>query len=166
MTAQPEPVQALQAWREIPWRIERSIEGLSEADLDVRAETPGLTGREIVHHLVEANLIAATILIAALATNGCTYDWSWVQPGGDWMKRMGYDRAPVQPALAALRALCEYVSGLIAAAPDGFARLVQLLDAPGAELYSKTVAGILAQEVEHAAEHLGTLSQIRAAHGL
>src|SRR5687767_151183 len=110
MTASAEALQALQAWREIPWRIERSIEGLSEAELDLRAETPGLSSREIVHHLAEANLVAATILIAALAKSGCTYDWSWVTPGGDWMKRMGYDRAPVQPALAALRALCEYVS--------------------------------------------------------
>jgi hypothetical protein len=166
MTAHAEAVQALQAWREIPWRIERSIEGLSESQLDLRAQDPGLSSREIVHHLVEANLIAATILVAALARNGCTYDWSWVQPGGDWMKRMGYDHAPIQPALAALRSLSEYVSGLIAAAPDGFSRSVQLLDAPGAELYSKTVGGILAQEVEHAAEHLGTLDQIRVAHGL
>lgn len=166
MTSLAEALRALQAWREIPWSIERSIEGLSETGLDLRAETPGLSSREIVHHLVEANLIAATILVAALARNGCTYDWSWVQPGGDWMKRMGYDRAPIQPALAALRGLCEYVSGLIATAPDGFSRSVQLLDAPGAELYTKTVAGVLAQEVEHAAEHLGTLEQIRTAHGV
>jgi hypothetical protein len=41
---------------------------------------------------------------------------------------------------------------------------VQLLDAPGAKLYTKTVTGLLAQEIEHAEEHLRALAQIKATH--
>jgi hypothetical protein len=156
---------ALRAWRAIPAELEKAIEGLSEDALDLRGRTDdgaeGLSIREIVHHLVEANLVAANIMIAALAMSGCTYDWSWLTPGGDWMKRMGYDRAPVRPALATLKALCAYIAGLVTATEDGFRREVRLLDAPGAELYTKTVEGLLRQEVEHAEEHLRTLAETR-----
>ncbi len=164
-----EPAAALQAWRAIPAEIEKAIQGLSEDALDLRGRTDGGTDgmsiREIVHHLVEANLVASNIMIAALAKSGCTYDWSWLMPNASWMKRMGYDRAPVHPAFATLRALCEHIAGLISATADGFGREVRLLDAPGAELYTKTVEGLLRQEVEHAEEHLRTLAETRKAHG-
>ena len=162
----PDPADALEAWRAIPVHIEKAIEGLSEDALDLRGRTDdgaeGLSIREIVHHLVEANLVASNIMIAALAKTGCTYDWSWLTPGGDWMKRMGYDRAPVRPALATLNALCAYIAGLVTATDDGSRREVRLLDAPGAELYTKTVEGLFRQEVEHAEEHLRTLAKTRA----
>ena len=164
MTATENDTAALRAWRAIPQSIEQAIAGLREQDLDLRDGADGLSIRMIVHHLVEANLVASNILIAALAKSGCTFDWSWVTPGGDWMKRMGYDRAPIAPALATLRALCDYVATLIEMTGDGLGRSVQLLDAPGAKLYSKNVTGLLTQEVDHAKEHLETLKGIRNAH--
>ena len=121
--------------------------------------------RETVHHLVEANLVAASIMIAALGKSGCVYDWSWLVPDGAWTERMGYARVPIGPALATLRALVEHVAAIIAAS-DGLGREVQLLDSPGAVLYTKTVEGLLRQEVEHAAEHLRSLAQTKAAHGV
>ena len=89
----------LSEWLRLPERIEALAHGLSDAELDRPCPDSGLTVREVVHHLVEANLVASNILIAALATNGGTFDWSWVQPGGDWAKRMGYGKLPIGPAL-------------------------------------------------------------------
>ena len=163
MTGSTEASAALRAWLAIPASIEKAIDGLGEDDLDLR--DGGLSIRETVHHLVEANLVASNIMIAGLAKSGCTYDWSWVTPDAAWMQRVGYDSAPVRPALSTLHALCAHIGGLIEGTSDGFRREVQLLDAPGAELYSRTIRDLLMQEVEHAAEHLRTLAQTRVAHG-
>ncbi len=159
------PAKAVEAWLRILDSIEKSIEDLYEDALDIRGGDDGWSIRESVHHLVEANLVASNIMIAALAKSGCTYDWSWVTPDASWMRRVDYSKAPVAPALEALRALCQHISNLFSATPDGLRREVRLLDAPGAELYTKTVAEILRQEVEHAEEHLRAVAQIRAAHG-
>lgn len=156
---------ALQSWLNLPNLIEKSIKGLSEADLDLRGGQHGASVRETTHHLVEANLIAATIILAALAPGKLTtYDWSWVWPNVEWMQRIGYSKAPVAPALKTLSALCEYYASLIAGIPDGLAREVQLLDSPGAQPYSKSVEAILHQECKHVEEHLRDIAEIRAAY--
>jgi hypothetical protein len=79
------------------------------------------------------------------------------------MERVGYDRAPVAPALAVFKALCEHVSGLVAATPDALAREVKLLDAPGEDPYAMTVEEVLRMEVKHAGDHLSTVEEIRKA---
>jgi hypothetical protein len=76
---------------------------------------------------------------------------------------MGYNTAPIEPALKTLRALCEYYTMLITRIPEGLTRQVKLLDSPGAETYAKTVEDILLQEVKHAEEHLRDIEQALAA---
>jgi hypothetical protein len=160
------PAEALQAWLSIGPQIARAIEGLPEQALAHRGGPDGFSIRETVHHLVEANLVAATIMIAALGRSGCTYDWSWLFPDVAWAGRAGYTNAPVEPALDTLAALGRHVSGLITASPDGYEREVRLVDAPGAEPYTRTVQEVLSQEVEHARGHLASLAETRAKHGL
>ena len=70
--------------------IETALEGLTEDDLNFRGGPNGWSIRETVHHLVESNLVACTIVIAAVGTGGCTYDCSWLNPDRAWMERMGY----------------------------------------------------------------------------
>ena len=155
---------AVQAWLTLPERIERAVQGLADEALDWRGGADGYSIRETVHHLVEANLVAANIVIAALAKSGCTYDWSWVTPDAAWAQRVGYTTAPTAPALSALRALGLHLAGVIGAAGGGLERQVRLVDTPGAEPYTKTVEEILLQEVEHAQEHLQDVAETRAAH--
>jgi hypothetical protein len=164
MAITSKPVEALRAWLAIPRTIDKALEDLSEEDLDLRGGTDAWSIRETVHHLVEANLVASNIIIAGLAKSGCIYDWSWVTPDADWMQRVGYSTAPVRPAVKTLQALSDYIAGLIRATSDGFLREVQLLDAPGAQLYTMTVEDLLRQEIEHAEGHLRTVAQTRRAH--
>jgi hypothetical protein len=160
-----EPPEALRAWLTVPSEIEKALDNLPEDALELRGGGEGWSIRETVHHLVEANLVASNIMIAALAGSSSPYDWSWVNPDASWMRRLGYDTAPIRPALATLRSLCEHMVGLIGATTDGLRREVQLLDAPGAEPYTKTVEDLLREQAEHARDHLRDVAQIRAAHG-
>ena len=156
---------ALSAWLATSESIRAAIEGLREEDLDLRGGNEGWSVRETVHHLVEANLIASNIMIAALAGSSTPYDWSWVNPSTAWMERLAYRTVPVDPALTMLRALCDHMAVLIQAVPDGFERHVRLLDSPGAKLYSRTVRDLVTEQVEHVNGHIATIKQIRTACG-
>jgi hypothetical protein len=58
--------------------IEEAIAGLSATELDLSAGFDAMSPRETVHHLVEANIVASSIIIAALGASGSTFDWSWL----------------------------------------------------------------------------------------
>jgi hypothetical protein len=155
---------SVQAWLRIPDDIEQAIGGLSDDALNERGGENAWSIRETVHHLVEANLVASNIIIAALTKREPTYDWSWVNPDAAWMRQVGYDKAPIGPAIATLRALTKHIAGLIETAPNGLQRKVKLLDAPGAKLYSKSIEAILQDEVEHSKDHLRDVQKTRASH--
>ena len=160
MTTQP---KALAAWASIPRDIRRAIAGLSNRDLKARGGSEDWSIQEYAHHLVEANLVASNIILAALGSPGCTYDWSWVIPDRKWMKRLGYDRVPLEPALELLEALCAHVVGLARGAPGSMKRSVRLLDSPGARLRRRTLKQVLEDESEHARHHLRDIADTRNA---
>jgi hypothetical protein len=147
-------VQPLSEWLQVSRTIEIALEGLTEDDLDLRGGSNGWSIRENVHHVVESNLVACTIAIAAVGKGGITYDCSWMNPDRKWMERMGYTRAAVAPAIDALSGLCRYVAALLSAAPDALRHEVKLLGAPGTEPYLMTVEQMIRLEVEHARHHL------------
>lgn len=153
----------IRAWTSIPRSIRNGVAGLRPRDLDRRGGSEGWSIREYVHHLVEANLVASNIVLAALGRPNCVYDWSWVMPDARWMKRLGYDAAPVEPALELLEALGSHVAAVLRAAPAPLGRHVRLLDAPGARLRRRTVRQVLEDEVEHARHHLRDLADARSA---
>jgi hypothetical protein len=145
----------LEAWRSIVPLVRRMAEGLSEQELDRRRAGAPFSIRETVHHVAEANVVAASIVIAALGSPGSVYDWSWMLPFGRWMEQMRYDRKPLAPSLRLLEALNDYVAAQIEPLPDALERTARLVDQPGAEPRAVTVAEILLQEAQHAREHVG-----------
>jgi hypothetical protein len=112
-----------------------------------------------VHHLVESNLVACTIVIAAVGTGGCTYDCSWLNSDRAWVERMRYSREAMAPAIEVLSASCRYVSALLSAAPDALRHEIKLLGAPGTEPYPMTVEQMIRLEVEHARHHLQEIDE-------
>ena len=132
--------------------MQELVGGRTAEELD-RREGNAMSPREILHHLAEANTVAASIVIAALGSPGCVYDRSWMQPFGDWMTRLGYERKHIAPALGLFEALNSYVAAQVEPLRDGLARQVRLRDAPGAEPRSLTVADVLLEEAEHARQH-------------
>src|SRR6187549_1045777 len=147
-------------WKTIPRLVEAAIAGTTEATLDepYGPKELGMTRRQLVHHLAEANVVAASIIIAALGSPGCTYDWSWMMPFGPWLERLDYAHKPIEPAHRLLEALNAYVAAQLEPLPDGLSREVLLRDAPSADLRRVTVADVLNQEIEHAREHLDQLA--------
>ena len=144
------------AWKSIVGLVHAHADGRTEADLDRRDADETMTRREVVHHIVEANVVAASIVIAALGSPCSAYDWSWMLPFGPWLERMRYGDKPIGPALRLCEALNEYVVALVSPLPDGLQREVLLVDQPGAEPRRTTVGEVLLQEATHARDHLAS----------
>jgi len=142
------------AWKEIPERIGAVLHDGVDLDAPFGPERLGVTRRQLVHHVAEANVVAASIVIAALGKPGSTYDWSWMMPFGPWLERLDYAHRPIEPAWHLLASINAYVAALVEALPDGLDRVVFLRDSPDAEPRRATVADVLRQEVEHVEEHL------------
>src|SRR5262245_19857973 len=117
---------ALEAWKRIVVDVRRLARAAEDADGRLATYL-----RETVHHVVEANVVAASIIVAALGSPGCTYDWSWMMPFGPWMKRMRYDRKPLGPTLLLLSALNAWVVAQIVPLPGALRRPVFLRDRAG-----------------------------------
>lgn len=152
-------IQPLSDWLQVSRTLEIALEGMTDDDLNFRGGPLGWSIRETVHHLVESNLVACTIVIAAVGAGGCKFDCSWLNPYQAWMERMGY-RGTVTPAIEASTASCRYVSALLSAAPDGLRRDIELLGAPGTEPYRVTVEQMIVLEVEHGRQHLHELDEM------
>lgn len=147
----------LHSWRALADRLRALTDGATRAALDAGPGTDGMTLRETVHHLAEAQVVAAAILTAALGSPGAVFDWSWMLPFGPWMERMGYATKPVEPSLRLMEALGDYVTMQLAPLDDALARTVRLRDETDGALREVTVADVLRQEVEHADGHLAAL---------
>ena len=143
------------AWRSIVALVNARIAGAADAELDRRRDAKSFTWRETVHHVAEANVVAAGIVIAGLGNPGCTFDWSWMQPFGPWLDRMAYRDRPIAPVLRLLAALNDYVAALVEHLPDGTSRAVLLRDAPGAVPRRSTVGEVLLAAAAPAREHFG-----------
>jgi len=149
----------LDAWVTIPRKLRRAVSGLPARQLALRGGSEDWTVRQYAHHLVEANLVASTIIVAALGKPGCRFDWSWLYPDEGWMKRMGYDAAPLEPALDLVEALCAHVAGVVRNAPGAMSRRVRL-QGTAARPLRRTVRQILEEECEHARHHLRDISKV------
>jgi hypothetical protein len=110
--------------------------------------------RETVHHLLEANLVASNMIIAALGTDEYLFDWGWLVPDERWRERLGYEHVDERLALELFRALARYISSLLTRDPKLMQRCIRLKDSGDGETYAISIEGILARELEHAREHL------------
>lgn len=128
----------LDEWAALPDAIERAT-----------------TARATVHHLLEANLVASNMIIAALGTDEYEFDWAWLVPDDQWRARLGYDEVDEQPALELFRALTKYVSALLTRDPALMQRRIRLRDSTSSEPYAISIEDILSRELDHAREHLG-----------
>jgi len=146
--------ELLRSWRRIPRQVERTVRGLSREELAARKEKKMMSIHETVHHVVESNIIAASMIIAAIGNDGATYDWSWLYPNLVWIKRMGYAKAPIKPAIQMLECMNEHIANLVRVNPKVLKRKVTLFDKPGGDTHTMTVEEIMHHESSHAIDHL------------
>ncbi|MCL4242303.1 MAG: DinB family protein [Dehalococcoidia bacterium] len=74
--------------------------GITPAELD-SADADGWTARQVVHHLADSEWTSALRLRKLLAEPAPVL---WAYPEEVWARALFYDRRPIEPSLAALKA--------------------------------------------------------------
>lgn len=80
-----------------------ALAGITPVELD-RADADGWTARQVVHHLADSEWTSALRLRTLLAEPAPVL---WAYPEEVWAKALFYDRRPIEPSLAALKAARE-----------------------------------------------------------
>ena len=154
--------RTLARWSAIPARLRRAVAGLTAGERRARGGSERWTPGEYVHHLAEANVVAASIVLAALGTAEPEYDWRWLVPDAAWMRRLGYRRLPPAAAIRLLDALCGHVAAVVHNVPRAMERPVRLRGSAGVR--RRTVEEVFAGECAHADLHIADIRNTRAFH--
>ena len=113
--------ELLKKYLQLPDRLEAAVAGLDEAGLDLKGE--GWSIRQYVHHTVEGELLWEINLRAAAGYDGIAFPMTWyfVQGQDTWADCWGYDRRPIEPALALFRGSTSNLVGFLRSLPEPLA---------------------------------------------
>lgn len=116
--------EILRIYREGPVRLRAAVEALGPANLDRPRAAHKWTYRQIVHHIVDADLGTFQTLRSALALPGRTIATDVWDPN-DLMEGLQCSRRPVEPALDLLEAARAWVLDVVEHLPDALDRTVK-----------------------------------------
>ncbi len=154
----------LKRYLQLPDRLETAIAGLSESELDLRGT--GWSIRQYVHHTVEGELLWEVNLRAAAGCDGIAFPMTWylVQDQDTWADRWGYDRRPVEPALALFRGSTSNLVGFLRCLPEAWDRSGRITwrSSQSETIYS--VREIVHMHIGHMDQHEADIRAIRDLH--
>lgn len=147
--------EILDLYRSGPGRLEAAVRGLTEGELD----RPWMAGkwrlRELVHHLVDADLSTFQVIRTALALPGRTITSDTWSPE-EWMAGIGAGSRSVSPAVALFAAKRAWVLEAVEHLPGALGRWVQWPSG-----YRAEVRDLLRQVGGHALHHILQIESAR-----
>ena len=105
-----ERARLLARYEEGPTVLEASLAGLSQEELDFRHGPEEWTPREIVHHTADSEMTSAVRLRKLLAEEDTVIQ---AYDEAEFARRLYYDRRPIRPSLAAIRAARESTASIL-----------------------------------------------------
>ncbi|MFO7272810.1 MAG: DinB family protein [Sphaerobacter thermophilus] len=154
------PEQVLDLYASGVDALERALDGLSEADLDLAREPGAWTIRQIVHHLADAETAALGGPKFALAEPGRVYHGNRYSQDV-WAERLDYAGRDIGPSVVLFKAIRAHMLQLVRHVPDALER--HTVDASGAP--SLPVGRILGMLASHALEHIEEIEETRRRYG-
>lgn len=152
--------QMLTLFRAAPDRLERALDGLTEAQLDL-VRAPGKWSiRQIVHHIADSAFGAIARLRYAVAEPGRLLHPNPYDPDR-WDAGLCSERRPIGPSVLLFRAAHAHMLQLIEYVPDALERYT--VNEAGAQAAVGRSVGMLAA---HAAGHVEQIWETRRVHRL
>jgi hypothetical protein len=155
----------LKKYLHLPDRLETSVAGLSETDLDLRGE--GWSIREYVHHTVEGELIWQVNLRAILGTDGIAFPFQWYfgLSQDDWAEKWASDKRLIEPTLALFRGSTRSLVELLRCADLQVWEHYGCVTWPGAKKETRiSVLEIVQMHIGHMDQHEADIRAIRELH--
>ncbi|UCC49349.1 MAG: DinB family protein [Gemmatimonadota bacterium] len=148
-----------------PDGLDDALGGLSEPDLDIALEEGKWTIRQLVHHIVDADTLAKTMIMAALGNSGCRYDQRWYDTRNTFAETLDYANRSVAAAIAVFHANRHHLDQLLRHLPDALDRSVIVMWEKEPEGKELTVSYLVRGQTWHAEHHTEQIREIRRACG-
>ncbi len=136
-------------------RLVTAVTDLSEAELDLTAESDGWSIRQMVHHVADDGDAWCLPLKKAIATPGAPLRFEGF-PGNDaWAAALAFDKRGIGPALQLIQAHRQVMAELARHFAEKWdACYVTVVDADGQAVQKLTLAQIIRMVTEHLQEHV------------
>ena len=102
----------------------KTINSLSEGDLDLSRADGKWTVREIIHHIADAEDIWKNIIKAAIGNPGCHFDMNWYPVDNKWAPAMGYSERGVQNSVELFRVSRKQIIEMLEYKPEAWNNFV------------------------------------------
>ncbi len=145
-------------------RLAAALAGLTETDLDLSRAEDKWTIRQIVHHIVDGDDIWSMCIKVMTGHPGCTFGIDWYEQDS-WVQAMGYQKRPIEPALALFRARRQNIAELLHNLPDAWERNARIMARYAPEGFQSTVAETVFIQAYHVLWHVEQIRMTRQVHG-
>ena len=144
--------------------VAAALAGLAETDLDLTRSPEEWSIRQIVHHLAETDSMHLMIFASALAQSSSTFIRNPYDQN-HWVETMAYRERAIEPSLALIKAIRQYLAQLLQHIPDHWDRYVLLKFANSESEGDKVTVGQLLDGLNwHFAEHCAQIHETRRIH--
>lgn len=153
--------EVLTRFREGPFLLERTVEGLNETELDTPPARGGWTIRQIVHHVVDGDTIWTPCIKAALGSPEGEFSLQWYGSHTQdvWAERWEYAQRAIAPSLELLKANRSQVIQVLSQIPDAWEKTIGVRS-PKGELEVLSVGTIVEMQADHIPHHVKKIREI------
>lgn len=146
-------------------RLRTLVQGLTEADLDLRSEAGGWTIRQIVHHVADDGDVWSMCIKKAIATPDALVRFEEFPGNEPWASALDFGAREIGPALDLITAHRRYLAEMLGHFPDAWDRSVRLADGAGEVRREISVREMVQMLTDHLLEHVETIERTLARKG-
>jgi len=157
---------ALARFADGPEQLERALEGLDEAGLDIPVFQDGWTARQVVDHIVDGDDLWKLCIKSALGNEEgeFTLEWYWRLPQEVWADRWKYSARSIEESITLFKAIRRHVLQLLEYVPDAWQKSIAVRTPLGA-VERITVGAVIRMQADHAVHHIRQIAAIRGTGG-
>jgi len=145
-----------------PALLERTLNGLKDADLDFTSSQGGWTIRQIVHHIVDGDDLWKICIKMALGNEKAEFTLEWYSAFSqeEWADHWAYELRSIDVSLELFKAIRSHVLQLLEQIPDGWHRAVEFRKRSG-DVERLPVGFIVEMQADHVERHVKQILSIR-----
>lgn len=154
--------EIIELFKQGPGILEKTLDGLSDSDLDYTPSNGGWSIRQIVHHLVDGDDLWKIYIKMALGNEEAEFTLKWYLafPQTEWAKKWNYENRSIDESLALLSAIRSHILQLLEYVPDGWTRSAKFKE-PDGEIKLVPVGFVIKIQADHVVHHAKRIKAIR-----
>jgi hypothetical protein len=161
---QKSKIELLQQYADLPLQLKKALHGLSVTDYSLAREKGKWTIREIVHHLVDADYLVHTLILAALGNSGCVYDQTWYKCDNSWVQILKYQQRSIDLATSLFKANHQSLVELLKILPECLEQYIILRWEKDPQGTKTTVEQLIRSRIHHTRHHIDQIIETRRQH--